>query len=120
MFLYSKAESVDLSSFDTSNVTNMNFMFHSSEILVLDLSGFDTSNVTDMDQMFANALNLKTIYASDKFVTNNVTSSTNMFSNTTNLVGDAGTVYDSTKIDKTYARIDGGTSSPGYFTLKNN
>lgn len=43
-----------------------------------------------------------------------------MFSNTTNLVGGAGTVYDSTKTDKTYARIDGGTSSPGYFTLKNN
>ena len=41
-----------------------------------------------------------------------------MFSTTKNLVGGAGTVYDSTKVDKTYARIDGGTSSPGYFTAK--
>ncbi len=35
-----------------------------------------------------------------------------------NLVGGAGTKYDSTNIDKTYARIDGGTSNPGYFTSK--
>ena len=38
----------------------------------------------------------------------------------TNLVGGAGTTYNSSKIDKTYARIDGGTSNPGYFTLKTN
>ena len=41
-----------------------------------------------------------------------------MFTGCTSLVGGQGTVYDSTKVDKTYARIDGGTSSPGYFTLK--
>ena len=42
-----------------------------------------------------------------------------MFNFATNLVGGAGTVYDSSKTDKTYAHIDGGTSNPGYFTLKN-
>lgn len=41
-----------------------------------------------------------------------------MFYECNSLVGGAGTVYDGTKIDKTYARIDGGTSSPGYFTRK--
>ena len=35
-----------------------------------------------------------------------------------NLSGGAGTTYNSSYIDKTYARIDGGTSSPGYFTSK--
>ena len=47
-----------------------------------------------------------------------VTSSSNMFYNTTNLVGGAGTTYNSSYVDKTYAKIDGGTSSPGYFTAK--
>ena len=41
-----------------------------------------------------------------------------MFKNCTSLVGGQGTVYNSSKINKTYARIDGGTSSPGYFTGK--
>ena len=41
-----------------------------------------------------------------------------MFYNTTNLVGGSGTKYNRSYVDKTYARIDGGTSSPGYFTAK--
>ena len=40
-----------------------------------------------------------------------------MFNNATKLVGGAGTVYNSANINKTFARIDGGTSSPGYFTV---
>ena len=42
-----------------------------------------------------------------------------MFNNSKKLVGGNGTVYSHSYTDKTYARIDGGTSSPGYFTLKN-
>ena len=71
-----------------------------------------------MSYMFYYTANLKTIYASDKFNTANVTDSSNMFKEATNLVGGSGTKYDSTKTDKTYARIDGGTSNPGYFTAK--
>ena len=41
-----------------------------------------------------------------------------MFLSSTNLVGGSGTKYNSSHIDKTYARIDGGTSNPGYFTEK--
>ena len=93
-------------------------MFFDSKATTLDLSSFDTSNVTNMHAMFYNCNNLKTIYASDKFNTNSVTLSSNMFYNTTNLVGGAGTTHNSSYIDKTYARIDGGTSSPGYFTKK--
>ena len=119
MFAYSVATTLDLSSFDTSNVTNMSGMFSDSAATTLDLSSFNTSKVTEMTYMFYNNTNLKTIYASDKFNTNAVTSSSNMFYNTTRLVGGAGTTYNSSYVDKTYARIDGGTSSPGYFTLKN-
>ena len=116
MFDSSKATILDLSSFNTSKVTNMRAMFSSSQATTLDLSNFDTSNVTNMSYMFNTSTNLKTIYVGDKFNTNNVTSSANMFTDSTKLVGGAGTKYDSTKIDKAYAHIDGGTSNPGYFT----
>ena len=118
MFDYSQATTLDLSSFNTSNVTNMKYMFDYSQATTLDLGSFDTSNVSNMNWMFQNADNLETIYVSNKFVIDNVTYSANMFTGSTKLVGGAGTVYDSTKVDKTYARIDGGTSNPGYFTLK--
>ena len=145
MFESSQAPKLDLISFDTSNVTNMGSMFRNSsatainglekfntskvynmremflniKIKTLDLSSFDTSNVTNMYQMFMNSNNLTTIYASDKFVTNKITDTTlgtYLFYNDTKLVGGAGTTYSGSKIDKTYARIDGGTSKPGYFT----
>ena len=119
MFLNSQAATLDLSNFDTSNVTNMNEMFYNSQATTLDLSNFNTSNVTNMAQMFNSSTNLKTIYVSNKFNTDKVTSSTNMFRGCTNLVGGAGTKYNSSYTDKTYARIDGGTSNPGYFTAKN-
>ena len=116
MFYYSKATTLDVSNFDTSKVTNMGSMFVNSKATTLDLSNFNTSNVTNMSYMFNTSTNLKTIYVGDKFNTNNVTSSANMFTDSTKLVGGAGTKYNSSYVDKTYARIDGGTSNPGYFT----
>ena len=116
MFYYSKATTLDVSNFDTSKVTNMGSMFVNSKATTLDLSNFNTSNVTNMAQMFNSSTDLKTIYVSNKFNTDKVTSSTNMFRGCTNLVGGAGTKYNSSYVDKTYARIDGGTSNPGYFT----
>ena len=95
-------------------------MFYNSQATTINVSSFNTSNVTNMGYMFRDSTNLKTIYASSKYNTSKVISSGNMFTGCTSLVGGQGTVYDSTKVDKTYARIDGGTSSPGYFTLKNN
>ena len=116
MFHISQATILDVSGFNTSKVTNMYNMFASSKAVTLDLSSFDTSNVTNMGYMFDNANNLKTIYVSSKFNIDTVTSSTNMFYGCTSLVGGSGTKYNSNYIDKTYARIDGGTSNPGYFT----
>ena len=116
MFSNSNATTLDLSNFDTSNVTNMNEMFYNSQATTLDVSNFNTSNVTNMAQMFNSSTNLKTIYVSNKFNTDKVTDSSRMFRGCTNLVGGAGTKYNRSYIDKTYARIDGGTSNPGYFT----
>ncbi len=118
MFYNIKATTLDLSNFNTSNVTSMKAMFSNSKATTLDLSSFNTSNVTDMSGMFYSTTDLKTIYASSKFNTDTVTSSTEMFYQCTSLVGGSGTKYSSSHIDKTYARIDGGTSSPGYFTAK--
>ena len=118
MFSNNKLTDIDLSNFDTSNVTNMWAMFFGfSRLTSIDLSSFDTSNVTNMGYMFNTVFDtLKTIYVSDKFSTASVTSDSMLFNGCPNLVGGAGTVYDSTKTDKTYARIDKGTNSPGYFT----
>ena len=119
MFQNSKATILDVSNFDTSKVTNMSNMFYYSQATTLDVSNFDTSKVTNMRSMFHGSSNLKTIYGSSKFVTTAVTDSTNMFTGSTKLIGGAGTKYNGSYIDKTYARIDGGTSNPGYFTAKN-
>ena len=116
MFRQSSATALDLSSFDTSNVTNMSFMFYGTKATILDVSNFDTSKVTNMSDMFDASYSLKTIYVSSKFVTTAVTNSKDMFTSCTKLVGGAGTKYNSSYVDKTYARIDGGTSNPGYFT----
>ena len=120
MFRNSNASIIDVSNFDTSNVTDMSLMFYYSNAVTLDVSSFDTSKVTNMRSMFSSCSNLKTIYANNTFDTSNVTAGGNMFINCNSLVGGAGTKYDSARINKTYARIDGGTDSPGYFTLKSN
>ena len=100
----------------------MRCMFCSFKSATLDVSNFDTSKVTNMSDMFSTST-LNTIYVSNKFDTSSVINttdtldgSTNMFRGCTNLVGGSGTKYNSSYVDKTYARIDGGTSSPGYFT----
>lgn len=112
--------SLDLSSFNTAKVTNMRDLFYScSSLTSLDLSSFDTALVDNMQEMFRNCGALQTIYASTKFVTDNVTNSFYMFVSATNIRGGAGTTWNSNNpSDKTYARIDGGTSNPGYFTAK--
>ena len=120
MFMNSKVTNIDLSSFDTSKVESFRLMFGDTLFTTLNLSSFDTSNVTNMEGMFYNNKNLVTIYANDKFVTTAVTSSEGMFDNMSKLVGGAGTKYSDAHTDKEYARVDGGTSSPGYFTLKTN
>lgn len=53
---------LDVSSFDTQNVTNMSDMFNDCSVLTsLDLTNFDTQNVTDMDSMFSYCRSLVTL-----------------------------------------------------------
>ena len=113
---------LDVSHFDTSNVTDMSNMFRNSDKLeILDLSSFDTSKVTNMSYMFNDMNSLKTIYASDMWNTTSVTSGYSAFANSSNLVGGAGTIYDFNHTNKEYARVDDPQNDkPGYFTLKEN
>ena len=71
-----------------------------------------------MSRMFYNCPELKTIYVSNDWTVDNVTASEAMFFGCTKLVGGQGTTYNEDLTSKKYARIDGGKSNPGYFTLK--
>lgn len=72
-------ESLDLSSLDTSNVTNMDSVFGGCISLTsLDLDGLDTSNVTSMSLMFCDCESLRTLDLSS-FDTSNVTDMFAMF-----------------------------------------
>ena len=103
----------------TGYVTSMSEMFSDCEKLTeLDLSNFNTAKVTSMYHMFYSCEKLTTIYASSSFTVSSVSDSLEMFDECTSLVGGKGTKYDSNHTDKAYARIDGGTSAPGYFKSK--
>ena len=111
------AEIKGLENFNTSNVTDMSVMFLRTNVTSLDLSSFDTSKVANMNNMFSSMSNLTTIYVSDKFDVTNVRESSYMFYGNTKLKGGNGTTYNDSYRDKTYARIDT-ASTPGYFTAK--
>jgi len=81
----SKLSNIDLSSFDTKNVTNMSHMFSGCcNLTNIDLSSFDTKNVTNMIGMFFFCCNLANIDLSS-FDTKNVTNMSGMFGYCDNL-----------------------------------
>ena len=88
-FYFSKVTSIDLSALDTSEVTNMSYMFYGCWSLTsLDLSSFDTSNVTNMSNMFSGigdySMNIEKINVSN-FDTSKVTDMSFMFNNCSRL-----------------------------------
>lgn len=80
---YKNLQDIDLSSFDTSLVTNMSYMFNRSPIKTLDVSRFNTQNVTDMNHMFG-GLRITQLELGN-FDTSNVTNMKSMFSSCINL-----------------------------------
>ena len=60
--MYRSLTTLDVSNFNTSNVTDMYYMFcNCSKLTTLDVSNWDTSKVTDMRLMFYDCTNLTTI-----------------------------------------------------------
>ena len=83
--LCSSLTSLDVSSFDTSQVTNMGYMFtNCSSLTSLDVSNFDTSKVTDMSYMFGGCSSLTNLDVS-KFDTSKVTNMSYMFDSCSSL-----------------------------------
>ena len=81
----SNLTSLDLSSFDTSQVTTMSSMFSGcSNLTSLDLSNFNTSQVTTMPYMFSECSRLTSLNLSN-FDTSQVTNMYRMFSGCSSL-----------------------------------
>ena len=109
-------EVLSLENVDTSNATNMSLVFEGNNKLErLYLNSFDTRNVINMSNMFYNMALITSISVSDDFIVSQVTNSSSMFYNSPNLVGGAGTVYNSSYVDKARAHYDYGPYNPGYF-----
>ena len=113
-------QSLKISNLNTSQVYTMYCMFEDCSSLVeLDISGWDTRNSTQTLNMFKGCSKLKTIYAGGGWTVQYVISSSGMFDGCTSLKGGKGTTYNASHTDKEYARIDGGSDSPGYFSDPN-
>ena len=94
-FMFSKIniETINFDNIDTSNVTNMEYMFSSwtpvgnpkpMNLKQLDLSSFNTSNVTDMNCMFSYCNKLEILNISN-FNTSKVTNMSSMFATCSSL-----------------------------------
>ena len=144
LFEDSLVTSLDLSTWDTSKVTDMSEMFYNASSLTsLNLSNLNTSKVIDMGSMFAGCIGLTSLDLSsfrtpvlaaihymfagcqslvtilvDGFSTRRVSASTDMFYNCTSIVGEKNTRYNASNVDRTYARVDNPPTEPGYFTAK--
>ena len=76
----SSLTNLNLSNFNTQNVTNMSDMFyHCSSLINLNLSNFNTQNITNMSYMFSDCSSLINLTLSN-FNTQNVINKSYMFS----------------------------------------
>ncbi len=74
----SALKSIDISNFNTSKTTDMAYMFYGTAVDSLDVSNFNTANVTDMTRMFAQCEDLTSLDLT-KFNTTKVTSAASLF-----------------------------------------
>ena len=106
--------------FKTSKIKSMYSMFRDMPLITtLDLSTFDTSLVTSFRNTFSGDTSLTTIIVGPNWNTSAATTTDNTFKDCTSLIGGAGTAYNASHIDASYAHVDGGTSNPGYLTYIN-
>ena len=78
---------IDLKKFNTNKVINMNRMFYGCKSLIeLNLSSFNTENVLNMNEMFNGCNNLEKIIFSSNFKTNKIINMNSMFKNCNGLI----------------------------------
>ncbi|MDO5329784.1 MAG: hypothetical protein Q4E88_06820 [Coriobacteriia bacterium] len=102
-----------------SQVSNACYMFYQDKCLeTITANKLIYSKDANVERMFYDCGALKTISLNDLTNWSSVTNSDEMFKYCWRLVGGKGTSYaDKKSADKTYAKIDGGDSSEGYFTV---
>lgn len=119
----SAAKSIDLSGFETDKVKTMFAMFSGCEYLKeLNLGSFNTPNVFDFGYMFARCHSLTKIVVSREGwnMAKLHAGAPGMFGECNKLTGGMGTSFDLNHTNEEYARIDGGSSYPGYLTEDTN
>ena len=114
---------LDLSGWNATKLEDTNYMFQGCTALsTLDICSWSTPMLYQLEYMFANCSNLATVYVGSGWVTPDKPPywASHMFQGcSSKLKGSQGTTWSSSNPDdNTYARIDGGTSKPGYFTGK--
>ena len=98
---------LDMSNFDTSNVTSMvNAFYYCSDLTALDVSNWDTSNVTDMRAVFENCSKLTALDVSN-WDTSNVTSLGNVFRSCSKLTTVDVSNWDISKVTSIGSMFDG-------------
>lgn len=98
MFYNYKGIELDVSNFDTKDITSMGYMFYGCENLAnLDVSNFDTSNVTSMVSMFYGCKGLTNLDVNN-FDTSNVTTMREMFRSCTKLTNLDINNFDTSKV----------------------
>ena len=99
--------SLDLSHFNTSNVTTMTFMFYNcNKLTTLDLSSFDTSKVNYMKNVFQSCSNLTSLNVSS-FNTSNVSTMYQMFAYCSNLTSLDVSNFNTDKVTDMYGMFQG-------------
>lgn len=145
MFEYLTISTIDISNFNTTNVTDMSWMFHGTKMSDINFgSNFNTKNVTNFDGMFQSMSNmisldisvfkinskatinymfglnpnLKRVYVSENSGFDSIGKGLRTFENDKSIIGGIGdnrTVYSSSQDSGEYARINT-TDNPGYLT----
>ena len=101
---------------NTSEVTSMRYMFHYCQRLTsVDLRSFDVTNVLDMYGLFEECSSLTTILCGGNWVATTANTE-NMFKGCTSIVGGNGTTYNPNHTNASYAHLDK-PGFPGYFSL---
>ena len=109
-FNRSTLKQANLEGLDTSNVTDMGFMFYgASSLTSLDVSHWDTSKVTDMISMFNGASSLTSLDMS-KWNTGNVTTMSSMFEGARSLKSLDVSKWDTSKVTTMSSMFEGARS----------
>lgn len=108
-------QTLDLSGWDVSNTSAWSNTFYGSNFTAINMMGWNVNAMSRVAATFKGCQKLTTIYADWSLTRLSVE---DFFEDCDLLVGGNGTAYSTAAVkDTSYARPDGGTSSPGYFTI---